>query len=58
MCIFTGNYDTIFPWSNAPFERRNLAKINYITKTVCQPKSSENAEQNFVKLCSYEGPTV
>ena len=29
-----------------------------ITETVCQRNSSEAAQQNFVKLCSYEGINV
>ena len=28
------------------------------SETVCQRNSSETAQQNFVKLCSYEGHNV
>ena len=48
--FFTGSY--------APFERRNLTKIKYSTKTVCQRNSFETAQQNFTKLCIYEGQTL
>ena len=38
--FFSGNY-------NASFKLRNLAKIKYTTKTVCQHNSSDTAQQNF-----------
>ena len=47
-----------FSRSYAFFELRNLAKMKDTTETVCQRTSSETAQQNFVKLCSYEGHTM
>ena len=48
-----------FPGSYAPFELRNLGKIKYTSETDCQRNSSlKTAQQNFVKLCSYEGHNV
>ena len=44
-----------FSRSYSLFELRNLTKMKDTTDTVCQRNSSETAEQNFVKLCSYEG---
>ena len=59
MCIFTVNFESIlFPGNYAPFERKNFAKIKYHTETACQHNSSKTAIQNFMKLCSYEGPTM
>ena len=58
MCMFTGNLSILFPGNYAPFELRNLAKIKYPTETECQRNSSKTALQNFMKLYSYEGPTV
>ena len=56
MCISTGNFDLIFFSRNyALFELRNLAKMKDTTETVCQRNSSKATQQNFVKLCSYEG---
>ena len=42
------------------FELRNLTKMKDTTETVTysQRNSSENAQQNFLKLCSYEGQNV
>ena len=37
------------------FNFRNLAKMKDTTGTACQRNSSETAQQNFVKLFSYEG---
>ena len=39
----------------ALFELRILTKMKNITVTVCQRNYSEAAQQNFLKLCSYEG---
>ena len=56
MCISTGNFDSIFFSLNyALFELRNLTKMKDTTETVDQRNSTETAQQNFVKLCSYEG---
>ena len=35
-------------------ELRNLAKMKDTTETVCKRNSSEAAQHNVVKLCSYE----
>ena len=40
------------------FELRNLAKMKDTIETVCQRNSSKSAQQNFVKLCRYEGHNV
>ena len=40
------------------FELRILAKIKDTTKTVCLHNFSEAAQQNFLKLFSYEGHNV
>ena len=37
---------------------RNFAKMKDTTETAGQSNSSETAQQNFVKLCSYEGLNV
>ena len=37
------------------FELRNLTKMKDTIETVRQRNSSEAAQQNFLKLCSYEG---
>ena len=59
MGISTGNFDSIsFSRSNAFFELRNLTKMKDTTETGCQCISSEAAQQNFVKLCSYKGLNV
>ena len=52
-----------FPWaffsgSYAPFELRNLVKITDTTESVCHRYVSEDAQQNLLKLCSYEGHTM
>ena len=47
-----------FSQSYALFELRNLAKMKDTTETVRQCNSSETTQQNFVKLCSYEGHNV
>ena len=55
MRIPTGNFDSIFfSRSYALFELKNLANMKDTTETVCQRISPETAQQNFVKLCSYE----
>ena len=33
-------------------------KMKDTTKTVCQRNSSETTQQNYLKLCSYEGHNV
>ena len=59
ICISTGTFESIFlSRSFALFQFRNLAKMKETTETVCQHNSSETAQQNFVKLCSYEGQTM
>ena len=59
MPIFKVNFvSNFFSGRYTPFELRNLAKIRYTTETVCQGKSSETAQQHFVKICSYEEQTV
>ena len=59
MCISTGNSDSIFfLGAMRLFELRNLTKMKDTTETVCKRNSSETAQQNFVKLCSYEGHNV
>ena len=35
-----------------------MAKMKDTTETVCQRNSSETAQQNYVKLCRYEGYNV
>ena len=50
-----GHFDSIF---YALFELRNLTKMKDTTETACQCDSSETAQQNFVKFCSYEGLDV
>ena len=40
------------------FELRNLTKMKDTTETVGQHNSTETAQQNCVKLCSYEGHNV
>ena len=58
MCISTGNFDAIFCLGAMPlFELRNLTKMKDTTETVGQRNSTETAQQNCVKLCSYEGHT-
>ena len=53
------NFDSIFfSWSYALFELRNLAKMKDTTETVGQHNFTETAQQNWVKLCSYEGLNV
>ena len=47
-----------FSRSYALFEFRNLTKMKDATEIVFQRNSSEAAQQNFVKLCSYEGLNV
>ena len=37
---------------------RNLTKMKETTETFCQRNSYEAAQQNFIKLCSYEGHNV
>ena len=37
---------------------RNLTKMKDTTETVCQRTFSEAAQQNFMKLCRYEGCNV
>ena len=56
MCISTGNFlIQYFSRSYALFDLRNL---NNTTETVCQCNSSEATQQNFMKLCSYEGHNI
>ena len=56
MCISTGHFDSIFFLGAMPlFELRNLTKMKDTTETVGQHNSTETAQQNCVKLCSYEG---
>ena len=52
MCIFAGISDSVvfFHGSYTPFELRNLAKIKYTTKTVCQGNFSETVQQNFMNM--------
>ena len=53
MHISTGNLDSFF------FLRVTLFLTQKdTTETVCQCNSSEATQQNFVKLCSYEGHNV
>ena len=40
------------------FELRNLAEMKDTSETVFKRNSSETAQQNFVKHCSYEGLNV
>ena len=47
-----------FAGSNAPFWTSNLTKMKDTTETVGQHYSTETAQQNWVKLCSYEGHNV
>ena len=48
-----------FFFSELPlFELRNLAKMKDTTETFCQHNSSETAQQNFMKLCIFEGHTM
>ena len=59
MCISTGNFDSIFFLGAMPlFELRNLTKMKDTTETVGQHNSTETAQKNCVKLCSYEGHNV
>ena len=52
------NFDSFFTRNYALFELRNLTKMKDTTETVRQRNSSEAAQQNFVKLCCYEGINV
>ena len=55
MRMFPENFDSIFfLWNYAPFDHRNLAKIEYIIEyeTVFQRNSSKTAPQNFMLLYS------
>ena len=54
MCLFANNSDSFFGVSYAPYKRRIFAKLKYNTETNCLLNSSETAQQNFVKLASYE----
>ena len=48
-----------FSGSNAPFLNLEIwPKLKILLKTVCQCNSSEIAQQNIVKLCSYKGHSV
>ena len=47
-----------FSQNYAPFDFRILAKMKDTTETVCQRKSSETAQQTFLKLCSNKGHIV
>ena len=47
---------SFFSGSNAPFER--WRKLKLLFKTVRQHNSTETAQQNFVKLFTYEGNNV
>ena len=59
MCISTGHSDSIFFLGAMPlFELRNLTKMKDSTETVGQHNATETAQQNCVKLCSYEGHNV
>ena len=59
MCIFTGNFDSIFFLGAMPlFELRNLTKMKDTTESVGHHNSTETAQQNCVKLCSNEGHNV
>ena len=51
-------YFNFFSWSYAFFELGNLAKMKDTTETDCRRNFSETAQQNFLKLCSYEGHNV
>ena len=58
MCISTGNYDSIvFSSDLRPFNFE-FAEMKDPSETVCQRKSSETTQQNFLKLCSNEGHNV
>ena len=55
MCISTGNFDSIIFLGVTPFlNLEKLAKMKDTTETVCQHISTGTAQQNFMKLCSYE----
>ena len=59
MCISTGHFDVIFFLETMLlFELRKLTKMKDTTEKVCQHNSTEKAQQNWVKLCSYEGHNV
>ena len=59
MCISTGNFYSFFFLGEMPlFELRNLTKMKDTTEIVGQYNSTETAQQNCVKLCSYEGHNV
>ena len=61
MCISTGNFDSVFfsrIYCYALFELRYLTKLKDTIETVGQHNSTETAQQNRVKLCSYEGHNV
>ena len=54
MYMSTGNSDSIFFLELMPlFELRNLTKIKNTTHYKTVPLKT--AQQNFVKLCNYEG---
>ena len=56
MCISTGNSDSIFFWQLYPFLNLEIwPKLHILLKTVRQGNSIETAQQNFMKLFSYEG---
>ena len=58
MCISTGHVDLIFFLGAMPLFELNLTKMKDTTETVGQHNSTETAQQNCVKLCSYEGHSV
>ena len=58
LCICTHLQKSLVP-GIMPFLNQELfVKIIYNTKTVCQRNSYKIGQQNFIKLCSYEGNTV
>ena len=55
MCISKGNFDSIFFSELRPFELKNLAKMKDTTQNSLSAQLLEAPQQNFMKLCSYEG---
>ena len=46
-----------FFWELSTFWTWRYGQNKYTTETVCLRSSSETAQEDFVKLCSYEGQT-
>ena len=62
MCRCAYRQDILIPFFSLGavplFELQNLTKMKDTTETVGQHNSTETVQQNYVKLCSYEGHNV